>query len=238
MKKTKLLALASLLLVAGLVGCGGGETGSTPAVSEDTPVQSEEVPEQSEEAPEQSEEAPEQSEEAPAPSESTPSGSYESTPSLTFTNNITADTTGEATIAMGDFTMFIPNGKTVKYKGDAKEVEVHGEVKSYSSYLSNSSGDTSFDFTAEKAGRFTFVARSGGKNEADIRLGILTNLDSGSEVDSVELPGGVGGTENSPFTAYDITFAEPGNYSFSIKQSASGGGSSSHIIDMFVCYAA
>ena len=143
MKKTKLLALASLLLVAGLVGCGGGETGSTPAASEDTPVQSEE-------APAQSEEAPAQSEETPAPSENAPAGSYESTPSLSLVvPEVGKEFTATEPAVLGDFTMYVPDGKKNVVKSENKTVTVNGVEKTYDRRINNDAGATTYEFTAE-----------------------------------------------------------------------------------------
>ena len=253
MKKTKLLALASLLLVAGLVGCGGGETGSTPAASEDTPVQSEETPAQSEEAPEQSEEAPAQSEEAPeqseeapaqseetpAPSENTPAGSYSSTAAISLEVGEVGTKYTAGLNTVGGFTMVVPDGKTNEVKSENKTVTVNGVEKTYDRRINNNAGATTYEFTAEKAGKFVFVARSSSKEATEDRLATLSTID-GVAVESITIPGGTtnadGETANSPYVSYEIEFAAAGDYSFQIAK-YNGSGAGTHILDMLVFYA-
>lgn len=220
MKKTKLLALASLLLVAGLVGCGGGETGSTPAASEDTPVQSEE---------------------APAPSENTPAGSYESTPSLSLVvPEVGKEFTATEPAVLGDFTMYVPDGKTNVVKSENKTVTVNGVEKTYDRRINNSAGATTYEFTAVKAGKFVFVARSSAKEEIEERMGTLSTID-GEAIGSVTLPGGTfdaeGAAANSPYAVYEIEFGAAGDYSFQIGKYNKATGAGTHILDMLVFYA-
>ena len=249
MKKTKLLALASLLLVAGLVGCGGGgETGSTPAASEDTPVQSEEAPAQSEEtpapseeAPAPSEEAPAPSEEAPAPSENTPAGSYESTPSLSLVvPEVGTEFTVTEPAVLGDFTMYVPDGKKNVVKSENKTVTVNGVEKTYDRRINNDAGATTYEFTAEKAGKFVFVARSSSKEAIEERIGTLSTID-GEAIGSVTLPGGTvdaeGAAANSPYAAYEIEFGAAGDYSFQLGKYNEAAKAGTHILDMLVFYA-
>ncbi len=240
MKKTKLLALASLLLVAGLVGCGGGEGGSTPAASEETSVQSE-APAQSEEAPAQSEEAPQQSEEAPAPSENTPAGSYESTPSLSLSiPEVGTKFTATQPATLGDFTMYVPDTKTNEVKSENKTVIVNGVEKTYDRRINNDAGATTYEFTAAKAGKFVFVARSSSKPVAEERIGTLSTID-GEVVGSATLPGGTFNAEgeeaNSPYVAYEIEFGAAGDYSFEIGKYNEAQKAGTHILDMLVFYA-
>ena len=242
MKKTKLLALASLLLVAGLVGCGGGgETGSTPAASEDTPVQSEEAPAQSEETPAPSEEAPAPSEEAPAPSENTPAGSYESTPSLSLVvPEVGKEFTVTEPAVLGDFTMYVPDGKKNVVKSENKTVTVNGVEKTYDRRINNDAGATTYEFTAVKAGKFVFVARSSSKPTKEERIGTLSTID-GEVVGSTTLPGGTfdaeGAEANSPYAVYEIEFGAAGDYSFQLGKYNEAEKAGSHILDMLVFYA-
>ena len=255
MKKTKLLALASLLLVAGLVGCGGGEGGSTPAASEDTPVQSEEAPAQSEEAPQQSEEAPQQSEEAPqqseetpapsentpAPSENTPAGSYSSTAAISLEIGEVGTKYSAGVInTVGGFSMVVPDGKTNEVKSENKTVTVNGVEKTYDRRINNNAGATTYEFTAEKAGKFVFVARSSSKETVEERMGTLSTID-GEAIGSVTLPGGTvdaeGAPANSPYAVYEIEFGAAGEYSFQIGKYNKATGAGTHILDMLVFYA-
>ncbi|MBQ4530563.1 MAG: hypothetical protein IJA36_08165 [Lachnospiraceae bacterium] len=260
MKKTKLLALASLLLVAGLVGCGGGETGSTPAASEDTPVQSEEAPAQSEETPAQSEETPAQSEEtpaqseetpapseeapapseeAPAQSENTPAGSYSSTAAISLEVDEVGTKYTAGLHTVGGFTMVVPDGKTNEVKSENKTVTVNGVEKTYDRRINNNAGATTYEFTAEKAGKFVFVARSSSKEATEDRLATLSTID-GVAVESITIPGGTvdaeGAAANSPYVSYEIEFAAAGDYSFQIAK-YNGSGAGTHILDMLVFYA-
>ena len=247
MKKTKLLALASLLLVAGLVGCGGGETGSTPAASEDTPVQSEEAPAQSEETPAQSEETPAQSEETPAPSEeapaqseNTPAGSYSSTASIVLEIDEVGKKYGTGIHTVGGFSMVVPDGKTNEVKSENKTVTVNGVEKTYDRRINNGAGATTYEFTAEKAGKFVFVARSSSKEAIEERMGTLSTID-GEAIGSVTLPGGTvdaeGALANSPYAVYEIEFGAAGEYSFQIGKYNKATGAGTHILDMLVFYA-
>ena len=240
MKKTKLLALASLLLVAGLVGCGGGETGSTPAASEDTPVQSEETPAPSEETPAPSEETPAPSEEAPAPSENTPAGSYSTTPAISIEFAEVGKKYTAGLHPLGGFTMVVPEGKTNEIKTENKTVTVNGTEKTYDRRMNNNAGATTYEFTAEKAGKFVFVARSSSKEAIEERIGTLSTID-GEVIGSATLPGGTvdaeGATANSPYAVYEIEFGAAGDYSFQIGKYNEAANAGTHILDMLVFYA-
>ena len=236
---------ASLILTAGLVGCGGGDNPSVEP-SQETPAISEVAPEVSEETPAVSEEAPAVSEEIPAVSEEEPSVEvptevvYETTPALTLDFELTAEPGSDGKIkqelaagdyVFGDFTVsnVAGDGKVV-LETESKTVTVNGEAKEYSKRINNKSSKNMFYFTTEKAGKLVFVARSSGKLETDTRVANVFN-DSESVSETVDIPGGTG-DKNADFTAFEVVLPEAGDYTFYID------GGASHILDLLVYYAA
>ncbi len=146
MKKIKLLSLASLLLVAGLVGCGGNKPSSEQPSSEQPSSQQPS---------------------SEAPSSQAPSGEYQTTPALTgipadVAANYTADTAITGDIVFGNFTLVQDAAKTGS--------QINANNKSwngveYSHRINVKSGNHVLQFNAEKAGKLVLVAQSSSKTD-------------------------------------------------------------------------
>ncbi len=206
MKKTKLLALASLLLVAGLVGCGSKTSSSeAPATSNEptsvAPAPTSEGPATTSNAPAPTSDAPVTTSNTPAPTSEGPAGNYETTPALTgipmdVAANYTLDAAISGDIVFGNFTLVQDAGKTGS--------QVNANKKSwngveYTHRINVKSGNHTLQFTAEKAGKLVLVTQSSSK--ADARTATLDGAGSytvpvsTSKIESVvEIPFSAAGT--------------------------------------------
>lgn len=239
MKKTKILALASLILAAGLVGCGGGET-SSEAVSVEETSQSEVTSTPSDET-SSLEEASSSEIETPSEDEKSEStggntGTYSSTPALSLAipseyPNGTSLSAG--TYTFGDFEWYTKKDNKGIVESENKEVLVNGETKTYTQRLNNKSKDNRFYFTTTAASKVIIVGRSSSRDASETRTVNVTN--NGAVVGTTTFVGGTG-TANAAYAAYEITLDTYGDLAIEIAGPVDS--HSSHILDILVYYAA